>query len=186
MTAVSARRINRPSEASRKPQRCAASRSASVQPPSGPMARIALAARRPSRTFRSGGASARSESMTRKPSLNEANARPGSVTSTEPHAFAIAQLVELAGLGAQHASEMMGRLTFHDGVLTFKLLNEKTPSHAEILTQEERHYPKMSFTLSKIEELRSAGLFSIFKVAPSCSMSFRCSRVSFVGVNTQT
>jgi hypothetical protein len=47
-------------------------------------------------------------------------------------------------------------------------------------------YPKMSFTLSKIEEPRSAGLFSTLSVAPSCSISLRCSRVSFVGVSTRT
>lgn len=46
-------------------------------------------------------------------------------------------------------------------------------------------YPKMSFTLSKIDDPRSAGLFSTLSVAPSCSMSLRCSRVSFVGVSTR-
>lgn len=47
-------------------------------------------------------------------------------------------------------------------------------------------YPKISLTLSKMDDPRSAGLFSTLSVAPSCSMSFRCSRVSFVGVNTRT
>jgi hypothetical protein len=49
-----------------------------------------------------------------------------------------------------------------------------------------RAYPKISFTLSKIDELRSAGLFSTWIEAPSCSINLRCSRVSFVGVNTRT
>jgi len=44
----------------------------------------------------------------------------------------------------------------------------------------------MSFTLSKIDELRSAGLFSTFSVTPSCSINLRWSRVSFVGVSTRT
>src|ERR1700740_872394 len=43
-------------------------------------------------------------------------------------------------------------------------------------------YPKISLTLSKIEDPRSAGLFSTFSDAPNCSISLRCSRVSFVGV----
>jgi len=42
----------------------------------------------------------------------------------------------------------------------------------------------MSFTLSKREEPRSAGLLSTLSEAPSCSMSLRCSRVSLVGVST--
>lgn len=48
------------------------------------------------------------------------------------------------------------------------------------------YYPKISFTLSKIEDPRSAGLFSTFNDAPNCSSNFRCSRVSFVGVSTRT
>jgi hypothetical protein len=48
------------------------------------------------------------------------------------------------------------------------------------------NYPKISLTFSKIDELRSAGLFSTFSVAANCSINFRCSRVSLVGVSTRT
>src|SRR5262249_39135732 len=44
------------------------------------------------------------------------------------------------------------------------------------------NYPKISFTLSKIDEFRSAGLLSTLSEEPSSSISFRCSRVNFVGV----
>lgn len=49
-----------------------------------------------------------------------------------------------------------------------------------------RNYPKISLTFSNIDELRAAGLFSTFNVAPSCSINLRCSRVNFVGVMTRT
>src|SRR5579862_7114852 len=49
-----------------------------------------------------------------------------------------------------------------------------------------RRHPKISFTLSKNDEPRSAGLLSTLSVAPSCSISFRWSRVSFDGVSTRT
>ncbi len=278
MTAVSVRRMNRPSEPSRNPQRWADSNSASVQPPSGPIAIVAIVAGRPSRTLRSSLGKhhaqtifARSENaiclchfaqhrhadapgllrgfqQNFLPALrplrcrceqgllaslrsewhNRAHAqlrglfnRPfervklhhgqqqrdihaglnggqllderelhviaaHTFDPTEPYSFAVAQLIELAGLGAQHASEVMRRFAFHDGGLTGELFNKKSSSHREILSQEDCSYPKMSFTLSKTEELRSAGLFSTFIVAPSCSINFRWSRVSFVGVSTRT
>jgi hypothetical protein len=52
--------------------------------------------------------------------------------------------------------------------------------------QPRQDYPKISFTFSKIDEFRSAGLFSTFNDAPNCSINFRCSRVNFVGVITRT
>jgi len=54
--------------------------------------------------------------------------------AAEPDAFAIAQFVELAGLSAQDAAEMMGGLTFHEGGFTGKLFNEEASSHAQILS----------------------------------------------------
>src|SRR5712691_11899464 len=162
--------------------------------------------RRLSRTFRRGEAVARSESITRKPSLQEAKAlsdltnSPSTGTRTrrdccdasnriffqlsgffdrpfecvklhdgqqqhhvhaglngsqlldqceldaiaadtfdpaEPHSFAVTQLIELARLGAQHTSQVMRRVTFHDGSLACKMFNEESSSHAEILSQEE-------------------------------------------------
>src|SRR5271155_5093444 len=43
----------------------------------------------------------------------------------------------------------------------------------------------MSFTFSKNVEFRSAGLFSTFKVCPSCSSIRRCSRDTFAGITTR-
>src|SRR6266705_2891040 len=76
-TAVSVRRIKRPSEAWLNPYLDAAPNSSSVQPPSGPMARTAMAVRWPCRIFRRGEADARSESITRKPSFRGAKATSG-------------------------------------------------------------------------------------------------------------
>src|SRR6476646_1305174 len=53
-------------------------------------------------------------------------------------------------------------------------------------TQRADFYPKMSFTLSKIEVFRVAGRFSAGKVSPSCCKSARCARDIFVGVTTFT
>ncbi len=53
---------------------------------------------------------------------------------TEPHAFAVAQLIELAGLGAQHASKVIRRVAFHDGALPRKSFNEESSTHARILS----------------------------------------------------
>src|SRR6266852_6704812 len=55
----------------------------------------------------------------------------------EPHSFAVTQLIELARLGAQHTSQVMCRVTLHDGSLDCKMFNEESSSHAEILSQEE-------------------------------------------------
>jgi len=52
----------------------------------------------------------------------------------EPYFFAITQLIELAGLGAQHAAQVMRRFAFHDGSLPRKLLHEESSSHGEILS----------------------------------------------------
>src|SRR5262245_58527039 len=57
---------------------------------------------------------------------------------------------------------------------------------ARVETRATVGYPKMSFTLSKIDDPRSAGLLSTLSVPPNCSTSLRCSRVSFVGVRTRT
>ena len=50
---------------------------------------------------------------------------------------------------------------------------------------EEGTYPKMSFTLSKNVEFRSAGLFSTFIDCPSCSRIRFCSRETFAGTTTR-
>src|SRR5713226_2075544 len=52
----------------------------------------------------------------------------------EPNPFAVAQFIELAGLCAQHASQVMRRFAFHYGSVVLKLLNEESSSHAEILS----------------------------------------------------
>src|SRR5882724_7234454 len=66
----------------------------------------------------------------------------------------------------------------------------KDKLNAETQRSQRRNYesdqPKISFTLSKMDELRSAGLFSTFRVVPSCSINLRWSRVSLVGVSTRT
>src|ERR1700676_95723 len=106
----------------------------------------------------------------------------------------------------------MGRVAFYCRGIAVELFNEKASSHAMILSHSDRAHagekpqvqtadlsyivhpgtfqpadqPKMSFTLSKSEEPRSAGLFSTFSDAPSCSINLRCSRVSLVGVSTRT
>src|SRR5256885_16251678 len=54
-------------------------------------------------------------------------------------ALPISQLVELPGLGAQHAPQVMRRFAFHDCGLTLKLFHEKSSSHAEILSRSEEH-----------------------------------------------
>jgi hypothetical protein len=58
--------------------------------------------------------------------------------SAQPDAFAVAQFVELTGLGAKHAAEVMSRVTFHDGTISNELFNEKPPAHGEILSQVKR------------------------------------------------
>ena len=116
------------------------------------------------------------------------------IYAPQPYTRSVAQFVELANLCAQDNAQMMGFVALHNGALLFKLFNEKSPPHATILSQlanikfgcAERTYPKMSFTFSKMDELRSAGLLSTFSEAPNCSMSLRCSRVNFVGVSTRT
>ena len=65
-------------------------------------------------------------------------------------------------------------------------LTRKAPASESAATKASENYPKMSLTLSKMEEPRSAGLLSTLSVASSCSMSLRCSLVSFVGVSTRT
>jgi len=50
--------------------------------------------------------------------------------AAEPNLFAIAQFIELAGLRAQHAAQVVRRFAFHNGSLTRKLLHEKSSSHA--------------------------------------------------------
>ena len=65
-------------------------------------------------------------------------------------------------------------------------LTPKAPASESAATKASENYPKMSLTLSKMEEPRSAGLLSTLRVASSCSMSLRCSLVSFVGVSTRT
>jgi len=55
--------------------------------------------------------------------------------SAKPDAFAVAQFVELTALGAKHAAEVVCRVTFHDGTITGKLFNEKSPAHGGILSQ---------------------------------------------------
>lgn len=65
-------------------------------------------------------------------------------------------------------------------------LTRKAPESESAATKTSENYPKMSLTLSKMEEPRSAGLLSTLSVASSCSMSLRCSLVSFVGVSTRT
>ena len=62
----------------------------------------------------------------------------------------------------------------------------KAPASESAATKASENYPKMSLTLSKMEEPRSAGLLSTLSVASSCSMSLRCSLLSFVGVSTRT
>src|SRR6266566_5210611 len=59
------------------------------------------------------------------------------INPAEPHLFAVAQLIELTALGAQHASQVMRRFAFHDRGLARKLFHEKASSHAAILTQQE-------------------------------------------------
>jgi hypothetical protein len=54
--------------------------------------------------------------------------------AAQPDSLAVAQFIELAGLGAQHASQVMRRFAFHDGSRTRKLIHEKSSSHAEILS----------------------------------------------------
>jgi hypothetical protein len=53
--------------------------------------------------------------------------------SAQPDVFAIAQLIELTGLGAQHAAEVMRRVAFYEGTIARKLFDEKSPAHAPIL-----------------------------------------------------
>ena len=40
---------------------------------------------------------------------------------------------ELADLRSQHAPQMVGRFTLHDGAFARKLFHEESPSHGEIL-----------------------------------------------------
>jgi hypothetical protein len=48
--------------------------------------------------------------------------------------LAVAQLVELAQLGAQDAAEVMRSFAFHRCCIASKLRNEESPPHAEILS----------------------------------------------------
>jgi hypothetical protein len=54
--------------------------------------------------------------------------------AAKPNALAVAKFVELTGLSAQNAAEMMGSFAFHDGGFAGKLFNEETSSHGEILS----------------------------------------------------
>lgn len=94
------------------------------------------------------------------------------------------------GSGVPHVSGLRVRvLTFlHSNPASDLVEDNQIHSGASWVSRATSHaiYPKMSLTLSKMEEPRSAGLFSTFSVAPSCSTNLRCSRVSFVGVSTRT
>ncbi len=48
----------------------------------------------------------------------------------EPDALTIAQLIELAGLGAQHAAQMLRSFAEKHGGVEFEVLDEKAPAHA--------------------------------------------------------
>src|SRR5690349_1050869 len=112
--------------------------------------------------------------------------------SRKPDAFSITQLVELPRLRAEHAPEVMRGFTFNCRGALRELFHEKPSAHLAILSRRghrgkryrrggenaqrsdgANRYPKMSLTLSKMEEPRSAGLFSTLSEAPSCSMSLR-------------
>jgi hypothetical protein len=56
----------------------------------------------------------------------------------QAHMLAIAQFVELPSLRAKDAPKVMRRLAFHNGAPSCKLFDEKTPAHAEILSQKKR------------------------------------------------
>jgi len=57
------------------------------------------------------------------------------IDAAQPDAFAVAQLVKLTGLCTKHAAEVVRCVIFHDGTITGKPFNEKSPAHAEILSQ---------------------------------------------------
>jgi hypothetical protein len=60
------------------------------------------------------------------------------IDAAEPDTFAVAQLVELTSPGAKDAAEVVRCVIFHDGTITDKLFDEKSPAHAEILSQVRR------------------------------------------------
>ena len=78
------------------------------------------------------------------------------------------------------------RVTTGEKSLALRQESPKATASGSVTTKASENYPKISLTLSKMEEPRSAGLLSTLSVTSSCSMSLRCSLVSFVGVSTRT
>jgi hypothetical protein len=92
---------------------------------------------------------------------------------------------ETLAVGIVHRAAQRRDLFLFVRIALFCCRGAPMPSGAARRTPQLIH-PKISLTLSKIVDPRSAGLFSTFSDAPSCSTNLRCSRVNFVGVSTRT
>jgi hypothetical protein len=77
------------------------------------------------------------------------------------HMLAVAEFVKLAYLSAQDAPEVMRRFSRHNGAASCKLVDKKSPAHAQILSHpilSARHFERSRPIFSSFSLLRKVGL----------------------------